>query len=930
MLVGAMVAVSLATAAGAQATSAFRRTPVIDGLQRPTAFQIAPDGQVFIATQDGLVQQFDSVDDPSPTTVIDLRTNVHAYWDRGLLGLEIDPNFATNPYLYVLYAYDHILGDPSPPPQWGTATSDDCPAPPSSPGTCVASARLSRFRLTGTTAGPEQVLVEGWCHGTPIHSIGELEFAPDGSLYAGAGDGSNPFRFDYGQPTDPCADPGAPPPTLPGAQGGALVAQDLRTPGDPVSLLGSIIRVDPATGAGLPTNPHGSATDANERRILAYGLRNPFRFTTRPGTSELWIGDVGWNRHDEIDRLMTPTTAPIENFGWPCYEGTEIPSVGSPAATVCTDLWADGPSAVVSPWLDLPHGEPVAPSDAAEGCDIGNGSPSGLAFGTDTTYPSQYDGALFFGDYARRCVWVAFPGAGGVPDPTTTDVFASGIFPVDMETGADGSLYVLDYVLGQLVRFDYVGGNAPPVASISASPEASLAPLVSTLDASASYDPDPGEAITFAWDLDADGQFDDGLGPTETATFNADGRHTVRVRVTDARGASTTASKVLTVGVPNAAPRVTFDGSIPAAWAVGDTIDVQASGSDAEDGTLGAGAFAWDLGIQHCGPSSCHYHHLRSWTGVSAITFVTPPHDYPSYLELEVRVTDEAGATATRTRRLDPDTSTLRVGSTPTGAPIVVGDQQIDTTTVIAGTSVRVVAPLAFERASRRLEFSAWSDGVTTAIRDLTIGRDDVDLTAIYRAGPALALALDDGQGSVARDSSGNNRNARLRGATWAAGHTAGGLRFEGDDRARVGLVDAGDRSTVAAWVAPDRQTSGQQVIASQPGAWALRLDGQGAVPTAVVIDGDRRVVVRADAGLAAGTWSHVALVRGPHRVRLLVDGTVVASRRLRAVWASEPRPLILGRSLHGTLDDVRVYPRALQATEIIDISRRPVVDLTL
>ena len=50
-------------------------------------------------------------------------------------------------------------------------------------------------------------------------------------------------------------------------------------------------------------------------------MRNPFRFTFRPGTSELWIGDVGWNDWEEIDRILSPTDSTVENFGWPCYEG---------------------------------------------------------------------------------------------------------------------------------------------------------------------------------------------------------------------------------------------------------------------------------------------------------------------------------------------------------------------------------------------------------------------------------------------------------------------------------------------------------------------------------------------------------------------------------------------------------------------------------
>ena len=96
---------------------------------------------------------------------------------------------------------------------------------------------------------------------------------------------------------------------------------DLRTSGDAVSLDGSIIRVDPATGAGLPSNPLAGNPDANARRIIAHGLRNPFRFTFRPGTSELWLAEVGWDQWEEINRILDPADAVVENFGWPCWEG---------------------------------------------------------------------------------------------------------------------------------------------------------------------------------------------------------------------------------------------------------------------------------------------------------------------------------------------------------------------------------------------------------------------------------------------------------------------------------------------------------------------------------------------------------------------------------------------------------------------------------
>jgi glucose/arabinose dehydrogenase len=91
----------------------------------------------------------------------------------------------------------------------------------------------------------------------------------------------------------------------PRAEGGALRSQSVRRADGPATLNGAVLRIAPATGAGVPGNPFYSSSDPNARRIVAYGLRNPFRFTQRPGTNELWIGDVGWNTWEEINRVVT-------------------------------------------------------------------------------------------------------------------------------------------------------------------------------------------------------------------------------------------------------------------------------------------------------------------------------------------------------------------------------------------------------------------------------------------------------------------------------------------------------------------------------------------------------------------------------------------------------------------------------------------------
>jgi len=108
----------------------FQETTVFTGLTEPTTIRFASDGRIFVAEKSGLLKVFPNLSTNTPTVVADLRTNVHNFWDRGFLGMALDPNFPATPYIYVLYAYDAVPGGGA--PRWGTVggTSDDCPTPP--------------------------------------------------------------------------------------------------------------------------------------------------------------------------------------------------------------------------------------------------------------------------------------------------------------------------------------------------------------------------------------------------------------------------------------------------------------------------------------------------------------------------------------------------------------------------------------------------------------------------------------------------------------------------------------------------------------------------------------------------------------------------------------------------------------------------------
>ncbi|HET6918785.1 MAG TPA: PQQ-dependent sugar dehydrogenase, partial [Jiangellaceae bacterium] len=614
----AVVGTAAQPAAAATLPPGFQESTVLSGLTNPTVVRFSADGRIFVAEKRGVIKVFDSLADTTPTVFADLNVNVYNFWDRGLLGMALAPNFPTDPYVYVLYTYDHELGSSAPAPRWGTpgVHSDPCPTPPGPTADgCVVSARLSRLQAAGNVmTGAEQVLVEDWCQQYPSHSIGTVEFGHDGALYASGGDGAS-FNFaDWGQdgnPLNPCGDPPGvagsvlSPPT---AEGGALRSQDLRTTNDPVSLDGTIIRVDPATGAGLPDNPLSADSDPNARRIIAYGLRNPFRFTDRPGTDEMWVGDVGWSAWEEINVISDVDDAAVENFGWPCYEGAgRQAGYDGPDLDICENLYGATPSAVTAPYHAYHHNSRVVPNET---CPTGSSSVAGLEFefsAAQNSYPAEYDDALFFADYSRDCIWAMLKGADGNPAPGQIRTFVAGAAnPVNLETGPGGDLFYVDFDGGTIRRIQFFNANQPPTAVAGATPTTGSAPLTVAFDGTGSSDPDPGDTLSYAWDLDGDGAYDDSTASQPTYTYTTQGSFNASLRVTDGHGASDTDSVTITVG--NTAPTATID--TPAAgttWKVGDVIPFSGSATDAQDGPLPALALSWQLTMQHC-PSNCHSH----------------------------------------------------------------------------------------------------------------------------------------------------------------------------------------------------------------------------------------------------------------------------------------------------------------------------------
>lgn len=692
----------------------------IGGISEPTALAFAPDGTAFIGLKTGVIKSYDYVDgafeDPDPTDFADLNQQVNNYWDRGLVGIEVDPDFPERPYLYVSYAFNRDPRD-NPPivPKWGDPNEayDECPKAAGDDGAdgCVVMARVSRLEAvrnwndTGWVMKPggEKSLVAGACLQFPSHASGDVEIGPDGYLYASIGDGASFDWQDYGQTGNPCADPVD--------EGGSLRSQDLRTDGDPVGLGGALMRIDPDTG--LASN----GTDSNKARIAAYGLRNPWRFTFRPGSTELWQGDVGGDRWEEINRF-DPTSGPKENLGWPCYEGGDKSrSWDSLDLPICENLYAEGSGAVKDPYFRYPtRGGNI---DPGEKCEVGTSSVSGIAFleqkAARTDWPNRYRGALAFSDFARGCIWVMAKKNNGNPDASDVSVFAERAHnPVALAAGPGGDLYYVDFGMvdgiptpgaGAVRRIGY--DAHAPVARLTSSTPYGATPLKMTFDASGSSDPD-GDKLSYAWDLDGDGQHDDATGSTAQRTYTAATNVEVSVQVSDG---SLARERALTIYPGNTPP--TVDRMWPLVgrdWVVGEEIGAFAEASD--DKPIPDANYLFSLTVEHC-PSVCHSHPITSFRGQSG-SFIAPDHEYPSRLLFTVNVTDSRGMTATKAVRLDPKSVDLTFRADPKKLSLTVAGHQRrwkHEQTFIQGSRFNVAAAEEQRYQGKLWRFADWADG---------------------------------------------------------------------------------------------------------------------------------------------------------------------------------------------------------------------------
>jgi len=691
-LIAALAALALPAAAGAAPPQGFSTVTLASGFTQPTGFALAPDGRIFVIEKAGVVKV---VQNGNTSVYWNLTSEVDTTNDRGLLGIALSPNFATDKRVFLLFTQDMSGNDNASATAGGKLISVTQKA--SNPNQADPATRATLLQCgAGSTFG------QGNCFGSfgGSHSIGTLRFDSGGRLLVGFGDGSSYSFVDER----------------------ALLTYDFN------SLNGKIIRIDPNTGNGVGGNPYYEPMNPSSVRskVIARGFRNPFRFTYDQPTSTLWVGDVGWNTWEELDAVPTSTGNPDHdlNFGWPCYEGTGAAPTPQPG-------YQNDPSTAAA--CDAVY------TPAEGGTGIGSAKPSySYNHSTDSAvvggpryrgsaYPASYTGTVFLADYARDRIQVHTPGGG------TTD-FGTGGWgaPVDLQARAgNGNVVYAAIATGQIKEIVYTGTNHAPIAKASASPVGGPVSLNWAFSSAGSGDPDPGDTVSYLW------TFGDGgtsTAPNPNHAYAAPGTRTATLKVTDNHGALANDSVTVTPG--NSPPTVSFlsptDG---AEYRVGQTLGIQVAATDAQDGALAPDKVSWQVILHHL--NHLHYEAIRTLD--QATSYAVPDHGDDFFLELRATATDSLGATATTAITLSPRRAPVTVTSEPAGATLYVdGVERTAPYTwgsIVGGGPHYLVAPTTAVIGGESYRLLGWTDGTTATegqTRSFTTPDGPLAFTARY------------------------------------------------------------------------------------------------------------------------------------------------------------------------------------------------------
>jgi len=558
----------------------FERTVIHTQLAQPMEIEVAPDGKIFVIELGGTLKQID----PATGLATEVgRLTVTTAQENGLIGMALDPNFKDNGWIYLQYS------------------------PPDFSGQYISRFDFRDGRLDLATE--KRLFAYEEQRRECCHHAGSMEFGPDGNLYIGTGDNTNPFNDSEGfAPIDQRND--------------REPWDALRTAGNTKSYNGKVLRIRPEAD-GTYSIPDGNLFPKDgsigHPEIYVMGCRNPWRISVDQKTGYLYWGDVGPDAgadgprgprgYDEVNQARQ-----AGNFGWPLFIGNNYAysMVDFKTGEIGPPQDPDRPindSVNNTGARELPPAQPAMiyypAAQSAKFPELGSGGRTACAgpvyhydaeLESETKFPAAYDSTLFAFEWSRH--WIMAVHLDADSNVQRIESFLPQMKftrPIDIQFAANGAMYVLEYGEtwgmnpdARLIRIDYIRGNRTPIAVAKVTGGVGREPLAVQLTGDASSDKD-GDRLVYRWtyvksgDASASRQF---IADTANAeiVFESPGVYTVELEVKDPSGASNVSSAPVIVG--NSRPEVVFlkprDGDF---FTPGQPVEYQVLVRDREDGT---------------------------------------------------------------------------------------------------------------------------------------------------------------------------------------------------------------------------------------------------------------------------------------------------------------------------------------------------------
>ncbi|MDX2247230.1 MAG: PQQ-dependent sugar dehydrogenase [Bacteroidia bacterium] len=671
---------------------------VSTGFNKAEGLTFDYQGRIYIWEKRGTVSIIEN-GSTLPDYLIDIQEEVANHNDHGLNGFALDPNFQSNGYIYLLYSVDrhHLMNYGT--PAYNSNSNDYNKATIS---------RLTRYTadpaddFNSVIPGSRVILIGDSVHnGIPMlgttHSVGSLVFGTDGTLMVCSGDmyfhELAPNNYEQQALADGIIDTDE--------VIGPWRAQYLG------SMNGKILRVDPATGDGIPSNPFYDAGNPRsaQSRTWALGLRNPFRMTIQPETGShnpndgdpgiFFVGDVGFSTWEETSII----DGPGQNFGWPLYEGiTDAPSyvatepynMGAPTPSGCaqpyykfSDLlsddgtWPDpcNPGQQIpasqyhlftykKPIFDYKHSTDISRvvvngtmismnSNASYGTPFSGNAAIGGVFYEGTDFPTEWRGyyAVDFGEG-----WIKHVELDQSYNPVKITNFLdiTGSIPAIGISPTEPGIFYIDFFEKELRKITYMPANLPPIAQGTADKIYGTSPLTVQFDASGSSDPD-NDPMTYTWDFKDGSPLVHTITPVHvfTAPSSAPAQFDVVLTITDDDLEKD--SMIITISLNNTPPKIistSLDNVHYFDMSGNSIVPLNAVVTDAEHGPSDL-EYHWITSLRHFN----HEHEEAEDMNASTSTVLTPVgcDGIMYFYRIYLTVKDKAGLSASLIRDIYPN-----------------------------------------------------------------------------------------------------------------------------------------------------------------------------------------------------------------------------------------------------------------------------------